>query len=382
MSSTRQLATTPRVTPVHVVGVAATPFLPEHDAMLDELVFSAVHSALAECGLRKQDAGLSVLTSMDALDGRSISSGLTTMASGGFLNDAFRVEGDSGLAVIAAAQAVAAGDVEVAIAVGVHNPETRSADPDRRHAFTAHVSNLGFEPFFDRPIGLTSDAVYGLHAAHAVGRGDTDAQALAALAAEEINRGAGRSRSLRTTTLDADDVLASAPAAWPLHDLMLPAHSTGAVAVVLTSPARAGRTLGRSARLVGFGHATGSYTPGGGWFTDPGAPTRRAAASAYRQAGIVDPAAAIDLVELSAPSAALHGPYLEALGLADLAPERVNRSGGLRSNYPGLANGALRLLETVEGLEDTGDGRAVSHSVDTETGTVSEDVTVMVVEGV
>jgi hypothetical protein len=54
----------------------------------------------------------------------------------------------------------------------------------------------------------------------------------------------------------------------------------------------------------------------------------------------------------------------------------------MRSNFPGLANGALRLMEAVEGLESTSAGRAVSHSVDTVTGTVSEDVTVLVVESV
>jgi hypothetical protein len=92
--------------------------------------------------------------------------------------------------------------------------------------------------------------------------------------------------------------------------------------------------------------------------------------------------ASVDLVELSAPSTALHYPYLDALGLSGLASGRINRSGGMRSNFPGLANGALRLMEAVEGLESTSAERAVSHSVDTVTGTVSEDVTVLVVEAV
>lgn len=368
------------VAPVHVVGVGATDFTAEHDAMLDELVFTAVHAALAECGLRKQDAGLSVLASMDALDGRSISSGLTTMASGGFLNDAFRIEGDSGLAVTAAAQAVAAGDVEVAIAVGVHQPETRSADPAARRAFLEKVSNLGFEAHADRPIGLTAETVYGMHAASRVAA-DLSVDELARLAALEITRGAGHPRSVRAAA-DAAAVLASTPVAWPLHDLMLPAHSTGAVAIVLASPARAGRTIGRSARITGLGHATGEYTWTGQWLTDPGAPTRRAAAAAYAQAGVEDPTGQLGLVELSAPTPALHAPYLEALGLEKLPEDRVNLSGGMRANHPGLANGALRLLEVVEGLEVTDAERGVSHSVDTETGTVSEDVTVMVVEEV
>ncbi|MEU1953439.1 hypothetical protein [Nocardia rhamnosiphila] len=382
MSSTDRTRTVPRLAPVHIVGAATTRFLPEHDTMLDELVFEAVHAALRDCGLRKQDAGLSVLASMDVLDGRSISSGLTTMASGGYLNDAFRIEGDSGLAVIAAAQAIAAGDVEVAIAVGVHNPETRSGNPARRREFLAQVSNLGFDPHFDRPIGLTADAVYGMHASIGVGNGANGREQLAALAADEITRAAARSRAARTAPVTTGDVLASEQIAWPLNELMMPAHTTGAVAVVMASPARAGRAVGRDARLTGLGHATGRYTWDGQWFTDPAATTRRAAADAYARAGIEEPSDSVDLVELSAPSPALHEPYLTALGLSGLPPGRVNRSGGVRSTFPGLANGALRLVETVEGLAAGGETRGVVHSVDTETGLVSEDTTVLVVEAI
>jgi hypothetical protein len=187
---------------------------------------------------------------------------------------------------------------------------------------------------------------------------------------------------VRRTAVSREDVLASAPVAWPLHELMMPAQSTGAVAVVLASPARAARALGRDAVLTGFGHATGAYTWTGGWLRDPAATTYRAATAAYAQAGLTDPGQQVRYAELSAPTPALHEPYLGALGLAkSLRPADVNASGGLRSNYPGLANGALRLLEAVERLA-SGDrhSTAVVHSVDTITGTVSEDVTVLTVE--
>jgi hypothetical protein len=367
---------------VHVVGIAATPFVPEHDAMLDELVFDAVRAALRECGLRKQDCGLTVLASMDVLDGRSISSGLTTAASGGYLTDSYRLEADSGVAIQAAAQAVAACDIELAIAVGLHNPETRSADEATRREFTEQISNLAFEPHADRPIGLTAETVYAMHAAQLVENGGTTIDQIAARTAEDITRGAGRPRAARTSQATAADVLASPRVAWPLHELMLPAHSTGAVAAVLASPARAARTVGRSAVLTGFGHATGQYTGSGQWLHDPGATTRRAAVMAYRQAGITDPPDEIDLAELTAATAALGDCYLAALGLEGALDRKdVNASGGLHSNYPGLANGALRLLEVIEQLDERSDAhRAVAHSADTVTGTVSEDVTVLVVE--
>lgn len=369
--------------PVHIIGVGCTPFLAEQDAMLDELVFDALSTALAECALRKQDIGLSVQASMDLYDGRSISSGLTTAAAGGYLNDSYRVEGDAGVAIIAAAQAVEAGDVEVAVAVAVDNPETTGLDPARRAAFLEQLSSLAFDPVFDRPVGMTARTAWALHASRLIDTGATTLEQLAVLSAGQINRGASRSRAARTSLVTPADVLNSATIAWPLHELMLPASTTGAAAVVLASPARAARARGRSITLTGFGHATGDYTCSGEWLRDPGATTARAASAAYHRAGVRDPLREIDVVEYSAPTPALVAPILAALAVDGLPAERVGPSGGLASNYPGLVNGAVRLLEAIDWLEHAGGTvRAVVHSADTITGPVSDDVTVLVAEAV
>jgi acetyl-CoA acetyltransferase len=367
--------------PVHIIGLACTPLLPEQDAVLDELAFDALSAALAECGLRKQDIGLSVQASMDILDGRSISSGLTNAAAGGYLSDSYRIEGDAGSAIIAAAQAVAAGDVEVAVAVAVYNPETTDSDSLQRSAFVDQLSALAFEPVFDRPVGMSARTAWALHASRLVDTGVVTVHELAQIAADQINRGASMARSARPVPVSVADVLASAPIAWPLHELMLPAYTTGAAAVILASPARAARARGRSSVLTGVGHATGNYTWAGDWLTDPGATSTRAAAAAYRLAGVAQPAAEVDVVEFSAATSALHRPILTALGLEGMSPGQVNASGGLASNYPGLLNGAVRLLEAIESLDRLGGhGRAAVHSTDAITGMVSEDVTVLVVE--
>lgn len=146
-----------RAAPVAVVGLASTPFLPEHDAVLDELVYDVVSRALGEAALRKQDIGLSVTASMDIYDGRSISAGgMTNSASGGYLSDSYRLESDSGTAILSAAEAIASGEVEVAVAVGVYNPETAAHGTERR-AFVEQISNLAFDPHFARPVGLTAE---------------------------------------------------------------------------------------------------------------------------------------------------------------------------------------------------------------------------------
>lgn len=366
--------------PVPVLGVACTSLRYESDAVLDELVFDATSTALREAGIRKQEVGLSVTSSLDLYDGRSISSGLTNAASGGYLAQSYRIEGDLGQAIIAAAQMIAAGDAEVALAVGVYNPEVSESDPMARRRFLQQISNHGFEPHADRPVGLTADVALALHAGLAVDSGVLTERLLAEIAAEEITRGAGRPGSARQA-VTADDVLASERISDPLRELMLPAETTGAVAIVLGSLARARRALAPRAVLTGWGLASSDTTAGGQWLTDPAAATRRAALEAYHRAGLSDPGDQIGAAELTAATPALLAPTLEALGLAKSLPTgAVEPSGGVRSAYPGVANGGLRLLEAVRWLEEH-EGRAVSHSADLLTGTVTDTATVLVVEG-
>lgn len=363
-----------------VLGIAATDLVPESDAVLDELVFDAVSEALRQAGIRKHEIGLSVTASMDVYDGRSISSGLTNAASGGYLAQSYRIEGDAGQAIVAAAQTIAAGDADVALAVGVYNPEVTAAG---RREFVQQISNYAFEPHFDRPVGMSAEAVFGLHAGHVVDSGALTVQDLAELAASAISRGAGTMHAMRGAAT-ADDVMASPPVSGLLRELMLPAQATGAIAVVLGSLARSRRARHPRAVLIGWGQSTSDTTGAGRWLTDPAMPARRAAREAYRRAGVHEPRADIAVAEITAPTPALLAPTLEALqltgGVAEVCP-----SGGVASCYPGIVNGALRLLESVLWLEQSaGSARAqaVSHSADVVTGTVSDTATVLVIEGV
>jgi len=285
-----------------------------------------------------------------------------------------------GAVTASSAQAVAAGDVEVAAAVAVFNPETASRASIDRLAYLEQLSSLAFDPIFDRPVGMSAATAWAMQAVKLMDAGATDEAALAARAAENISRGAGNRRAARTQPVDAAAVLASPLIAWPLRELMLPALTTGAAAVVLASPARAARLVGRSAVLRGVGHATADYTWSGEWLTSPAIATAHAARQAYAGAGMDRPESEIGIVEHSAPTPALEPAVLAVLGLTDLPRDRVNRSGGTLSSYPGLVNGAARLLDAVEGLETTRSMRAVVHSTDTVTGPISEDVTVLVVD--
>ena len=366
--------------PIPVLGFGLTPLVPESDAVLDELVFDAVSAALSEAGVRKHEIGLTVTASMDIYDGRSISSGLTNAASGGYLAESYRIEGDLGQAIIAAAQAIAAGDADLAVAVGVYNPEVSA--PDRR-AFLEQVSNYAFEPHFDRPVAMTADTVFGLHANRLLAEGTVSETELAELAATFITRGSGNVRAARGP-VDATAVAAAPLISGALTELMLPVETTGAVAVVLGSLARSRRALRPRAVLTGWGQATADTTASGQWLIDPGVATRRAAQEAYARAQIAVAADVVEVAEITAATPALIAPVLSALALSD-TDVAVCPSGGVGSCYPGLANGGLRLLEAVSWLEAAGGQRrrtGVAHSTELLTGSVSDTATVFVLESV
>jgi hypothetical protein len=119
---------------------------------------------------------------------------------------------------------------------------------------------------------------------------------------------------------------------------------------------------------------------GGDWLATPCGASTRAAADAYRRAGITDPAAQLDVAEVTAASPALCEPLSAALGLRELPGAQICPSGGARSSFPGVANGALRLLAAVEWLERHDGHRALVHSTDALVGPVSATTTVTVLE--
>ena len=369
--------------PVAVVGLAWSSFEAEHDATLDELVFDTSSRALTDAGMRKADLDLTLLASLDLYEGRTISYGLTLPAAGGYLSDEFRLENDSSLSVINACSAIVGRNAEVVMVTAFNSPEVSLAHDDDVPAFYRQISNATFDPHFGRPIGCTGDALLGMHAVRALDGGVETAE-LATVAAGEINRGSNRPRAFRAPTT-ATDVATAPVAAWPLTDLMLPAFSTGSISVVLASQARARRCRRRHGWITGWGLGNTAYTWNPQWLLDPMAGTRRAASRAYRQAGVHDPGSEISLAEVTALSPALLQPAIDALSLTELPAERINPSGGVRSNFPGFANGLLRLLECLTELETLGveagrQPRGVAHASEYLTGTASANASVIVVE--
>jgi acetyl-CoA acetyltransferase len=359
---------------VYVVGSAWRNVAPDCDQQLDELVFDVASAALRSAGASRHQVDVSIISSLDLYDGRSISNALTAPAAAGYLNEEFRVEGDAMAALIFAIAALVSGRADTALVTGLHVPEIGTSDEFAIGRFREKVSSYTFDAHLDRPVGMTSEVTLGLHASSRVADRTADIAAMAAQCASEITAGASRRGTRPPAT--AQDVLGSGAVVGPLTTLMLPAASAGLGAVVLSIGATARRYPGAKAKITGWGWATSQATSQPGWLTDPSAATRLAAERAYARADL-DPAQ-ITEAEMTDLSPYLTEPIAEALRLGQV--RHRNRSGGVRSNYPGIANGLLRLIELTDTITEVPDPvLGVVHSMDDLCGLISSTAGVLTV---
>jgi hypothetical protein len=372
-------------TEVFVVGSSWRNVPEDTDLQLDELVFEAVSGALRSAGITRHQVGMSIISSLDLYDGRSISNALTAPAAAGYLGEELRVEGDVMAATYVALAALMANQADVAVITGLHIPEIATSEERRLTRFREQVSNYTFDAHIDRPVGMSSEVTLGMHAASRLESGRADLSEMASRTAADISRGSTR-RGVRSA-VSASDVASAPTVVAPLTELMLPAASTGVGALVLAADVVARRSLHPTTRIAGWGLSTAPRSSSPGWLDDPAAATRRAAEQAYAQAGIANPAEQIDILEMTDLTPALTPELLSALAFDEAGSDRVNPSGGVRANFPGIANGALRLIEAVEAISDDG-GRnggkrwSVAHSMDDLSGLVTSTASVLVLEEV
>ena len=180
-----------------------------------------------------------------------------------------------------------------------------------------------------------------------------------------------------------DQVMESRPLVSPIRELEAAPVTDGACAVVMAGEEVAKSLKVRPAWIAGSGHAMDAFSPGARELHKVRS-AALAARAACRQAGVTDPAADLDLLEVTETFAHQELMLYEALGLcgegegeallasgATSAGGRVpvNLSGGALCANPVVATGLVRLAEagarvTDRGEEDRTDDivRAMAHA--------------------
>ena len=320
---------------IGVTGVGWSGFTPTTAGRsYKELMFEAASAAYLDAGVDpRTEVDSFVCASEDVEEGTSIFDEYVPDQLGAVQRPVQTVASDGLFAVGTAVMLIRSGVANV-VAVEAHSKASDVLTPGRVDAFA-------LDPVLNRPLGVSALRRY----LHASGRTVEECADVAARNREH----AVSNRRASFAAVEGDD----APLFDPLTTHQAARSADGCVVIVLASEDRAA------------GHPT-VWLDGIGWSQDaPSVESRdwsraiaaeRAAATAFAQAHVGP--SDIDTAEVDDTFAYKQLQHLDALGLAELDPASVNRSGGaLGEGYLHEANGLARTLAAVEQLR-AGDGRA------------------------
>lgn len=341
-----------------IVGIGQTRYLRRHaDKNTAELVREAAHAALLDADIGLDQIGLVVGSlAPDALAGLS-SLDLPSIARPGIPYFRVNTGGASGSsAFLSALTWIAAGRARAVLVVAVER---------MGHATAAQqVFNSIFDPIYEKDISMSTISMVALRATMLMQQHGFTLDHWAGLAARNAAASMLNDTLERPRAFTAAEVKQSGVLAWPIHRLEACPTSEGACAVVL---ADAGLAAGRNpAWVLGARGLSDTYAMGDRFDRPEGSlvnlvTLERAAAQAYRDAGIADPARELDLVEIQAPFASSEVMAYTALGLCsrdDPVPftERaiegaaglaIQPSGGPQAANPVSATALIRITEAA-----------------------------------
>lgn len=269
------------------------------------VVFEAARAALDDVGLERGDIDTVVTSSWDVTDGRTISDMYVAPASGSYLKDASKTSDDGIMALAYAYLRLASGSFDTALVTGFGHVE----GPFQL------ASNLSFDPFWHRPLGVCQLTTLALQATAYAHRRRVPPEQVAPFVVQARRNGVLNEYAHLRRSVRPEAVLRSPVVATPLRALDLPPRSVGAVALVLATEAAVRRLARRAAWIEGIGWAVESYHLGS--IDLASLPALEAAAQrAYQMAGVRRPGRDISAAEVH-DLTSYHGLMAcEALGFA------------------------------------------------------------------
>jgi acetyl-CoA C-acetyltransferase len=265
-----------------------------------------------------------------------------------------------GSAVHAAHALVAAGLAGTVLVLGA---ERMGDTPDAQT-----LLNMIFDPFFERDMALQTIAIVALMASRFMARYGSTEEDYARVVVRQRRNALANPHAHLKGEFTIDDVMASPMVSYPLKLYDICPRSTGAAAMVLASAEVAAEKTTRPAFITGVAGVTSTV-----WMGDRLSPTsdmefsymeehRLVAERAFAQAGIRDPAADVDAVEIYDPFSTIGHAALEAMGFCahgtahrlerdgawDLDGQvAVNPSGGVLCTNPIAVSGLVRAIDAA-----------------------------------
>ena len=353
---------------VAIVGVGHAGFAPITAGIsYKELMFEAATRAYFDAGVDpRTEIDSFVCCSEDLLEGTSIFDEYVPDQLGAMQRPVQTVAADGLFGVATGVMLIRAGIASV-VAVEAHSKVSDVRSLGAIEAFA-------LDPVLNRPLGISTLAVAGLEMNAFLERTGLSEEHCAMVAAKNRTNALDNPRAAYGAALAADDVDDSPPVSWPLRELEVAGRADGCVVILLAGGDRARDLSEAPVWVLGLGWSSGSPTLESRTWGEADS-TMRAAQTAYRQAGIGDPAEEIDLAEVDDGYAFRELEHLEALGLGSagdlgalLADGELDPDGELPVNVSGgslgqgnlfEANGLARVLECVEQLRGEAGERQV-----------------------
>ena len=361
---------------VVITGVGMTSFGNWIDQPLRTLAHRASSAALADAGISDRDVGTVFHSNCFAgsLQGQESIRGQVTLQ-GLDLRGAPIINVENACASGATAfnlawQAVAAGHVEVALAVGVekmyHEEKARTFAALRTATDVERTEEIALEVGHEGNHSIFMDIYAQMAERHQASSGATEVD-YATVVAKNRAHGAVNPCAQFRTRMTVDEVLSSRRITGPLTLPMCAPIGDGAAALVLTTRDKSARIGGECPGVRVLASTLGSGSVGRHGTVPP------VARQAYEVAGIgPEDLDVIELHDATAPAELMlyeelalcpegHGPKLLASGATTLGGRLpVNPSGGLLSRgHPVGATGCAQLVELTYQLRGTAGDRQV-----------------------
>jgi acetyl-CoA acetyltransferase len=339
---------------VYIVGLGLHPFGRHPGVTGLDMGVRAVKNALEDAGVAWNHIDFAVggsnTAKPDALVGRL---GLTGVAFASVRNGC----ATGGVALATAANALRAGEADIALAVGF--------DKHERGAFNSDAASYGLGPWYPRSGLMVTTQFFAMRARRYMYDCNIDERTLALPAVLASRAGAANPAAWRGREFTVSDVLSASMVSDPLTQLMFCQPNEGAVAVVLARGKRAFDLCERPVRLAAVAIRTrgpGSfevYAPSLSVDRADG-PSVTAAAAAFAAAGVglaeVEIAQVQDtdcgsaLIALAETGLCGHGAqsaFLEDHVTAPTAGPAINTDGGCLANGEPIGASGLRQIREV-----------------------------------
>jgi len=328
-----------------------------------------------------------VSCSDDVFDARTISNNGNTDVMGAHYRGERKAAQDGANALGYAMASILSGHDDLILVMG-HCKESQTESRNMN-------TNLAFDPFYCRPLGLDYLNAAALQARAYMKQSNITDDHLAQIVVRSRQNAAKNPYARENDMVTAVDVTASPMLADPIRALHRYPVTDWAVGMLLCCEERAHEFTDKPVWLTGFGSCMDSYFLGDRDLTSNFALTS-AAKRAYKMAGIEDPKTAFDVVELNDSCAYQLPMWAEGVGLVDKGSGGkwidgngmdacgVNPSGGMLAGNPIMLGGLARALEGILQLRgDAGDRqidgakRALAHGT---TGPAGQHHAVIILE--